>query len=190
MSYSTRTTRKHVIRDRNDLLYISSFGLLILGLTFSAVPIYKMFCSKTGFGGTPKIVETQLNKDKIKPLTEYRKLRINFISSTNKLLNWSFEPEQDYIEVVPGETALAFFKAKNLSKLERLTGISSYNIIPDQAAPYFNKIQCFCFEEQTLEPQEEVDMPVFFFVDDDILNDPNTAKMEGIVLSYTFFKAK
>ncbi|NXT82692.1 COX11 protein, partial [Zapornia atra] len=91
--------------------------------------------------------------------------------------------------VVPGETALAFYKAKNPTD-KPIIGISTYNVIPFEAGQYFNKIQCFCFEEQWLNPQEEVDMPVFFYIDPEFVEDPKMAKVDLITLSYTFFEAK
>ncbi|XP_043353285.1 cytochrome c oxidase assembly protein COX11, mitochondrial isoform X2 [Dermochelys coriacea] len=94
-----------------------------------------------------------------------------------------------YCQVVPGETALAFYKAKN-STDKPVIGISTYNVVPFEAGQYFNKIQCFCFEEQRLNPQEEVDMPVFFFIDPEFAEDPRMANVDLITLSYTFFEAK
>ena len=91
------------------------------------------------------------------------------------------------MKVIPGETALAFYTAKNNSD-KAIIGVATYNVIPSKAALYFNKIQCFCFEEQRLEPGEEVDMPVFFFIDPEMLNDPSLCNVNNIILSYTFFK--
>uniref|UniRef100_A0A8C3LXJ8 Cytochrome c oxidase assembly protein COX11, mitochondrial n=1 Tax=Chrysolophus pictus TaxID=9089 RepID=A0A8C3LXJ8_CHRPC len=93
------------------------------------------------------------------------------------------------LQVVPGETALAFYKAKNPTD-KPIIGISTYNVVPFEAGQYFNKIQCFCFEEQWLNPQEEVDMPVFFYIDPEFAEDPKMAKVDSITLSYTFFEAK
>ena len=92
-----------------------------------------------------------------------------------------------YSQIIPGETALAFYTVKNNSN-KAIIGVATYNVIPSKAALYFNKIQCFCFEEQRLEPNEEIDMPVFFFIDPEILNDPALSSINNIILSYTFFK--
>ncbi|RPA94127.1 hypothetical protein L873DRAFT_1830413 [Choiromyces venosus 120613-1] len=100
-----------------------------------------------------------------------------------------FTPQQREVRVLPGETALAFYKAKNCSK-EDIIGVATYSITPGQVAPYFSKIQCFCFEEQKLNAGEEVDMPVFFFIDPDFLDDPQMKGIDTVTLSYTFFKAK
>ncbi|CAZ82227.1 unnamed protein product [Tuber melanosporum] len=103
--------------------------------------------------------------------------------------HWKFTPQQREVRVLPGETALAFYKAKNCSK-EDIIGVATYSVTPGQVAQYFSKIQCFCFEEQKLSAGEEVDMPVFFFIDPDFLDDPQMRGIDTVTLSYTFFKAK
>jgi cytochrome c oxidase assembly protein subunit 11 len=118
-----------------------------------------------------------------------RKIRIVFSADTSRSLDWSFKPQQRAVTVIPGETALAFYTAHNRSKSD-LTGISTYNVMPAQAGPYFNKIQCFCFEEQKLRAGEEVDMPIFFFIDPEFITDSNCQDIDEITLSYTFFNAK
>ncbi|KAL8820861.1 MAG: hypothetical protein Q9223_001017 [Gallowayella weberi] len=102
---------------------------------------------------------------------------------------WKFTPQQREVRVLPGETALAFFTATNKSD-EDIIGVATYSVTPGQVAPYFSKIQCFCFEEQRLNAGETVDMPVFFFIDPDFVNDPTMNKIDTITLSYTFFKAR
>lgn len=99
---------------------------------------------------------------------------------------WKFVPQQREVRVLPGETALAFFTATNKSD-EDIIGVATYSVTPAQVAPYFSKIQCFCFEEQRLNAGETVDMPVFFFIDPDFVNDPSMTKIDTITLSYTFF---
>uniref|UniRef100_A0A6I8PPA8 Cytochrome c oxidase assembly protein COX11, mitochondrial n=2 Tax=Ornithorhynchus anatinus TaxID=9258 RepID=A0A6I8PPA8_ORNAN len=118
-----------------------------------------------------------------------RVVRVAFNADVHAGLHWNFRPQQSEIYVVPGETALAFYKAKNPTD-SPVIGISTYNIVPFEAGQYFNKIQCFCFEEQRLNPREEVDMPVFFFIDPEFAEDPRMARVESITLSYTFFEAK
>ena len=103
------------------------------------------------------------------------------------ILPWKFVPEQREVRVVPGETALAFFRATNRSPDEDIIGVATYSVSPGQVAPYFSKIQCFCFEEQRLAAGETVDMPVFFYIDPDFVNDPNCKGVETVTLSYTFF---
>ena len=163
-----------------SLIFVVCFMLF---LSFAAVPLYKLFCQVTGYGGTPKIVNVE---DKIK-ISE-KKIKIEFNSDVNKKLNWSFNPEQRSIESKIGESVLAFYKAKNNGN-ESLTGIATYNVLPFEAGQYFNKVDCFCFENQTLEPGEEVLLPVNFYIDPKILDDPNVKHLNSIVLSYTFFQS-
>jgi len=169
--------------------------MLHLVLTYASVPLYKMFCEATGFDGiirktgdeeTVSANVRQLSQriDKSHPL-----LRIHFTSTPSSLLPWTFEPEQPDIYIQPGETALAFYRAKNESN-RPIIGIATYNVQPSQAAFYFNKIQCFCFEEQRLEPGEEIDMPVFFYIDPDFIRDPGLQGVRDISLFYTFFESK
>ncbi len=179
----------------NIALYMSSMAVLMLGLTYASVPLYKMFCEATGFdgiirkSGDDELVAANVRKlseriDKSHPL-----LRIHFTSTPSSLLPWTFVPEQPEIFIQPGETALAFYRAKNESN-RPIIGIATYNVQPSQAAFYFNKIQCFCFEEQRLEPGEEIDMPVFFYIDPDFIRDPSLQGSRDISLSYTFFESK
>jgi len=114
---------------------------------------------------------------------------ITFNSDVSRKMPWTFLPEQKEVKVIPGEPALAFYKAKNNSN-EAMTGVATYNVTPQKAGAYFNKVQCFCFDEQKLGPGEEVDMPVFFFIDPEILEDPNMKGVDRITLSYTFFKTE
>ena len=100
---------------------------------------------------------------------------------------WKFKPTQSEVKLIPGETALAFYTVTNTSD-KAITGVATYNVHPPKAGLYFNKIQCFCFEEQRLQPHEEIDMPVFFFIDPEIVNDPALKNVHSITLSYTFFK--
>jgi len=122
-------------------------------------------------------------------VTNAPRIRVTFASSVSSNLDWKFIPQQREVRVVPGETALAFYKAENRSS-EDIIGVATYSVTPGQVAQYFSKIQCFCFEEQKLTAGEEVDMPVFFFIDPDFANDPAMKGIEQVTLSYTFFKAK
>ena len=116
-------------------------------------------------------------------------IRITFNSSVSDKMKWSFRPITSAVTVVPGETALAFFEARNNTNAD-IIGISTYSVAPAKAAQYFNKIQCFCFEEQLLAAGEEVDMPVFFYIDPEFVYDPWMQDVDEIVLHYTFFKSK
>ena len=163
-----------------SLIFVVTFMLF---LSFAAVPLYKLFCQVTGYGGTPKIVNIE-NEIKVAE----KKIKIEFNSDINKKLNWSFKPEQRSVESKIGESILAFYKAKN-NGIESITGIATYNVLPFEAAKYFNKVDCFCFENQTLEPGEEVLLPVNFYIDPEILDDPDVKHLNSIVLSYTFFQS-
>ena len=272
--------RSKQVHDRNTrmAMYAASAVIGALGATYASVPLYKLFCQATGFGGTTQRVrlsteeesemlkqyeidleyenpnnntpsdeksksltnilkrrlirsldqfydtmnnlfvktlstsdsilpgsnsdrrrmanthgntwtdEVQLSKlSSLEPHPNGRLLRIHFDTSTSDILPWTFTPTQPYVKVVPGETALCFFTATNHSKYP-ITGVATYNVHPPKAGLYFNKIQCFCFEEQRLLPGETVDMPVFFYVDPDFMEDGNLDRCNHITLSYTFFR--
>lgn len=170
---------------------------IILGtvaLSYGSVPFYKMICQQTGWGGQPiksSAHATPEGEDdvaaKLTPVTTSRRLRITFAGSTSDVLPWKFTPQQREVRVLPGETALAFYTATNQSKDEDIIGVATYSVTPAQVAPYFSKIQCFCFEEQRLNKGETVDMPVFFYIDPDFLKDPTMRNIDTITLNYTFF---
>lgn len=183
-------------KNRNTLYYTLSIILGTVALSYGSVPFYKMICQQMGWGGQPISIHSagQYEEDDIAsrliPVTDSRRLRITFAGSTSDVLPWKFTPQQREVRVLPGETALAFYTATNLSKEEDIIGVATYSVTPGQVAPYFSKIQCFCFEEQRLNKGETVDMPVFFYIDPEFLRDPNMSKIDTITLNYTFFKAK
>ncbi|KAI4775454.1 hypothetical protein E4T52_09601 [Aureobasidium sp. EXF-3400] len=183
-------------KNRNTLYYTLSIILGTVALSYGSVPFYKMICQQMGWGGQPISLHSagQYEEDDIAsrliPVTDSRRLRITFAGSTSDVLPWKFTPQQREVRVLPGETALAFYTATNLSKEEDIIGVATYSVTPGQVAPYFSKIQCFCFEEQRLNKGETVDMPVFFYIDPEFLRDPNMSKIDTITLNYTFFKAK
>jgi hypothetical protein len=119
-------------------------------------------------------------------VTDAKRIRVTFNASVSDILPWKFVPQQREVRVLPGETALAFYTATNTSDKD-IIGVATYSVTPAQTAPYFSKIQCFCFEEQRLNAGETVDMPVFFYLDPDMLNDLNMRGVETVTLSYTFF---
>ncbi|XP_048345771.1 cytochrome c oxidase assembly protein COX11, mitochondrial [Sphaerodactylus townsendi] len=175
-------------RNRTVLTYLAAAAVGMAGVSYAAVPLYRLYCQATGLGGSAvaghgsdQIETMERVKDRI--------LKITFNADVHSSLQWNFRPQQTEVYVVPGETALAFYKAKNPTD-KPIIGISTYNVVPFEAGQYFNKIQCFCFEEQRLNPHEEVDMPVFFFIDPEFAEDPKMAKVSLITLSYTFFEAK
>ncbi|KAJ1503904.1 hypothetical protein HMI54_003028 [Coelomomyces lativittatus] len=169
------------------MYYAGAFLFFFLGSSYAAVPLYRMFCSAIGVGGTT--LSPNLSKSHDLTTLGSFPIKVNFLSNTSLTLPWSFIPSQPSLEVRPGETALAFYTAHNKTN-QPIIGIATYNVVPAAVAPYFNKIQCFCFEEQPLGPNETVDMPVFFFIDPAIEDDPVAAQYKDVTLSYTFFKAK
>lgn len=175
-------------KNRTAAYYTASVIVLFLAAGFAAVPLYRAICQRTGYGGTPITDSTRFTPDKLIPVDTNKRIRIQFTCQASGILPWKFTPQQREVYVVPGETALAFYKAKNMSK-EDIIGMATYSVTPEVVAPYFNKIQCFCFEEQRLSAGEEVDMPVFFFIDPDFAKDPQMRNVEDVVLNYSFFRA-
>ncbi|KAF3914244.1 hypothetical protein AA313_de0204966 [Arthrobotrys entomopaga] len=171
--------------------YSISIIVGVTGFSYAAVPFYRAICQRTGYGGTPITDQTRFTPDKLVPVDEqlHRRLRITFNGTVSDALQWKFTPQQREVRVLPGETALAFYTATNKSN-EDIVGVATYSVTPAQVAPYFSKIQCFCFEEQKLVKGESVDMPVFFFIDPDFVKDPQMKGIDTITLSYTFFKAR
>ena len=246
-------------------MYATAVVIGAVGATYASVPLYKIFCQMTGFGGTTQRVQfytennnnnddddeydtpnTHSNEDEgeslwntfvayskiplnmlpksmvpsssssfssssirrrvgsshvqtwtdedaiqrlasLRPVSNGRLITVRFDSTVGDVLPWSFRPTQLDVKVIPGETALSFFTATNHSK-KPITGVATYNVYPPRAGLYFHKIQCFCFEEQRLLPGETVDMPVFFFIDPEFMDDPQLARVHHVTLSYTFFQ--
>jgi cytochrome c oxidase assembly protein subunit 11 len=160
--------------------------VLIMGmgvLSYASVPLYKLFCQVTGYGGTTQQVTSPSSQ-----ILE-RKIKIRFDANTKPTLDWNFQPVQTSIDISVGQNALAFYQAENTGK-DPVVGTATFNVTPEKAGVYFNKIDCFCFVEQLLAPQEAVEMPVSFFIDPDIVNDPNLDDVTTITLSYTFFPSE
>ncbi len=153
----------------------------MIGLTAASVPLYQLFCQVTGYGGTTQVADSSLA-----PTVLDRTIRIRFDASIGDKLPWRFQPAEREIEVKLGDNSLAFYQAANVSD-QAIVGAASFNVTPHKAGPYFSKIDCFCFSEQALQPGEQVEMPVSFFVDPAILEDENTKDLKTITLSYTFF---
>jgi len=160
-----------------------AFVAFMVGLSFAAVPLYRMFCAATGFAGTPQRAASGANK--VFPET----VVVRFDANVSPGLPWSFAPVLPELTIHVGENMLAFFRASNLSK-ETVTGSAIFNVSPDLMGQYFTKIQCFCFTEQTLKPGETVEMPVSFFIDPAVLNDRDAKTVRDMTLSYTFFKVQ
>jgi cytochrome c oxidase assembly protein subunit 11 len=156
----------------------------MIGVSFAAVPLYRIFCSATGYGGTTQRAEVAPGAGAGNALVTVR-----FDASTAPDLGWEFRPEQDSVTVRPGEQTLIKYHAVNQTAAP-MTGTATFNVTPYKAGVYFNKIQCFCFTKQHLAPGESVDLTVSFFVDPDILTDPATRDVQTLTLSYTMFRAK
>lgn len=181
--------KKKEYQTRTTINYSVSMFLIFLSLSYASVPIYRAICQRTGWGGTPITDKSKFTRDKLQPVATDRRIRISFTAETSGALPWKFVPQQREVYVVPGETALAFYRARNDGDKD-ITGMATYSVTPDHVAPYFNKIQCFCFEEQRLTKGEEVDMPLFFFLDPEFARDPAMRNIDDVVLHYTFFRGK
>jgi cytochrome c oxidase assembly protein subunit 11 len=169
-------------RNRRVGLMALAFALGMLGLGYASVPLYRLFCQVTGFGGTTqRVSEAEAAAVSVSAKT----MSIRFDANVDRTLPWRFHPERTTDTVQLGGRKMAIYLAKNLSD-KPITGIASFNVSPAQAGRYFDKVQCFCFNEQTLQPGQEVRMPVIYYVDPKIMDDPDANDIEQITLSYTF----
>ncbi|MGL4541562.1 MAG: cytochrome c oxidase assembly protein [Polymorphobacter sp.] len=171
---------------RRTALAAAAFALAMLALAYAAVPLYKLFCQVTGFGGT-----TQRSEAGVAPLSADanptgRVIKVRFDANTAPGMPWQFAPEANSVTIPIGARRLAFYKATNMTAAAT-TGRATFNVSPDTAGKYFVKIDCFCFTEQTLKAGETVDMPVSYYIDPAILKDKDAARIDEITLSYTFF---
>ena len=170
-------------RDRKGLVALSLAGLVagMVGLSFAAVPLYRIFCQTTGYGGVPQQAEAA-------PGTVLdRTITVRFDANVDRKLPWTFEPVQRVMDVKIGESNLAFFRATNNTD-EPVTGSAGFNVAPGIAGRYFTKIECFCFTKQRLAAGESIEMPVTFFVDPKIVDDESAKNISEITLSYTFYR--
>lgn len=167
-------------RNRRAGLCIAGVAAGMVGLSFASVPLYNLFCRVTGYNGT---VQTGVAA----PGAIDRTILVRFAGLTDRNLPWAFQPEQPSMTVRLGEEGLAFYSAQNRTQAP-VTGVSVYNVTPEKVGRYFHKVACFCFDEQTLAPSQRVDMPVSFWVDPRIAEDPNTRDITAITLSYTFYR--
>ncbi|WZZ56322.1 hypothetical protein YC2023_056429 [Brassica napus] len=158
-------------KSKKMLYYLTAVVFGMVGLTYAAVPLYRTFCQATGYGGT----------------VQRKEIVAQFNADVADGMQWKFTPTQREVRVKPGESVLAFYTAENKSSAP-ITGVSTYNVIPMKAGVYFNKIQCFCYEEQRLLPGEQIDVPVFFYIDPEFETDPRMDGINNLILSYTFFK--
>ena len=176
------TDGKRKIRKRWLIIGLVGVVLGMNGFAYASVPAYRAFCQSFGFAGIPGVaVQAPDAADVID-----REITVRFNADVNPDLDWRFKPKQRSVVLKVGDSGLAFFEAA--SRADHVTGgVATFNVTPLKAAPYFIKIQCFCFDSQALGPGEVVDMPVTFFVDPEIANDKNLDDVKTITLSYTFF---
>lgn len=166
-------------RNNRTALMMAFVGLAMLGLAFASVPLYRVFCQVTGYGGTTQRADAA-------PGAVAGEIGIRFDANIDSALPWKFEPVQETVHVAPGARTKIFYRATNLVA-RPTTGRAVFNVSPPQAGQYFSKIECFCFTEQTLQGGQSVDMPVVFFVDPKLRDDPDVRNLSEITLSYTFY---
>ena len=154
----------------------------MVGLSFASVPLYDLFCRVTGFGGTTMVAQKAPDK------ALERMVTVRFNADVNNSINWEFKPDTHAVDVHVGEAMTIAYRARNLED-RAVIGTATYNVTPEKAGQYFNKLQCFCFTAQKLEPGQSIDMPVNFYVDPAMADDPEMADVKTITLSYTFFRA-
>lgn len=154
----------------------------MVGMSFAAIPLYRLFCAATGYAGTPNITQAAA------PGSNGQPIRVRFNADTNPGLPWTFAPDQLEVSLNLGDQQVAFYHATNLSN-RPVTGMALYNVTPEKVGKYFHKTACFCFNEQTLAGNQSMEFPVSFWVDPAIRTDPNTADVKVITLSYTFFRS-
>mgnify|MGYP001395075817 FL=1 len=167
-------------RKRMMLVVLGGVACGMVGLSFAAVPLYDLFCSVTGFGGTTQTADAAPAE------VGNRVMAVQFNSDVSNDVPWRFKPSQREVELRVGEVGLAFYTAINESN-NTILGSATFNVTPLKAGIYFTKVDCFCFEEQVLRPGESAELPVTFFIDPDIVNDRDMDDVTTITLSYTFF---
>jgi cytochrome c oxidase assembly protein subunit 11 len=167
-------------KNRRVAFMAASVGVAMLGLAYASVPLYRLFCQATGFGGTTQVADVAPANVSSKTIS------VRFDANVSPNMGWNFRPVQNTLTTKIGEVTLAHYTATNMTQ-ETITGTAMFNVTPAEAGIFFNKIECFCFTEQTLKPGQTVDMPVQFFVDPALLDDADTKSISEITLSYTFY---
>ena len=176
----TQPSQQQKRKQRRTVVALTALASVMLGASFAAVPLYRLFCAATGYGGTTQSAE------KAPEARGARQITVRFDVNVAPGLDWRFEAETAEISVRPGETATVFFRATNPS--DRATsGVARFNVSPDQAGAWFDKIACFCFNEQKLGPHETAEWPLVFFLDPKLDQDESMARVDSITLSYTIF---
>ena len=167
-------------RNNRTAAIMAVLGLLMLGLAFASVPLYRVFCQVTGFGGTTQRAEEAPGA------IVGREIGVRFDANIDDKLPWKFEPVQETVRIEPGAATKIYYRATSLVA-RPTTGQAVFNVSPAEVGKYFSKIECFCFTEQTLKGGQSVEMPVVFFVDPKVRQDPDTKGVDEITLSYTFY---
>jgi cytochrome c oxidase assembly protein subunit 11 len=175
--------RRRSLRDTAVAFACGGFVALMVGVSFAAVPLYSWFCRTTGFGGTTQVAKAAPEQ------TSGRIITVRFDSNVAAGLPWSFEPERRTIDVRLGEVVTVYYAVRNESA-RVTTGQAGYNVTPPTVGAYFEKINCFCFTQQTLQPGEKRDMAVVFYVDAKLAKDSDEDTVKNITLSYTFFPVR
>ena len=156
--------------------------LAMLGASYAAVPLYQLFCQVTGYGGTTQVATAAASQ------VLSRTIQVRFDANVAPGVPWSFKPEKPVVELKLGENGLAFYTVKNESD-RPVTAVATYNVTPHKVGPYFQKLECFCFQDRTLQPGESMELPVIFYVDPALATDRNVDEVTEVTLSYTFFAA-
>jgi cytochrome c oxidase assembly protein subunit 11 len=170
-------------RNRRVAAICAVVGAGMLGLAYASVPLYQLFCQVTGFGGTTQ------RADRPSASILERTMTVRFDANIGDGMPWDFAPVSEPQTLQIGENGLAFYRVTNRSN-RTIVGSATYNVTPEQAGIFFNKLACFCFTEQRLEPGESLDMPVSYFIDPEIVKDPDASRLSTVTLSYTFYEVK
>jgi cytochrome c oxidase assembly protein subunit 11 len=183
-------TVAHTRNGRTALIMVA-VALAMLGMGFAAVPLYRLFCQVTGFAGTTQraTAAEAVDAAQFAKSAAGATISVRFDGQVERGMPWTFKPLQTTQTLAIGERSMALFEARNDSD-KPVTGSATFNVVPEQTGSYFNKIQCFCFTQQTLQPHQSVRMPVIYYVDPKILDDPDTRDIQQITLSYTFHEVK
>ena len=179
----TRAVRPDPKKNTRVAVMAASLVAGMIGLSYASVPLYRLFCQVTGFNGTTQVA------DAAPAAATSQNIIIRFDANMDSALGWNFHPRQNTMTVKIGEPSMAYYVSSNTGASPS-TGSAVFNVTPAEAGIFFNKIECFCFTEQTLKAGETAEMPVQFFVDPAILDDPDTKSIREITLSYTFYPVK
>lgn len=183
MSAPERRSKKLLSSQSFIAIFIVAVSVAMLSLTFASGPLYRAFCSATGYGGTPQLAKAGSAAEGA------RELIVRFDANVAPGLAWTFAPEEPQVRLRTGQTTTIFYKVTNLSDRDTAAR-AAYNVSPENAGAYFDKISCFCFEEQKLGPHETAELPVVFFLDPALEKDEGMAGVQSVTLSYTFFAVK